>query len=66
MKRFLSVLARPLAARAASVTGGFIGAWGTFDPALTSRVEAWVTAGVFIGVDLLVAALRDRKTQEGR
>ncbi len=66
MKSFHTVLIAPLAQRLGTFTGGAIGAWGTFDPALTSRLEAWVTAGAFIAVDLIVAYVRGRQTQEGR
>ena len=63
MKRLSTVLIGPLAARAGTFIGGAIASFGTFDPALTSRVEAWVTAGAFIAVDLIVAAIRNREAR---
>lgn len=66
MKRISSVLIGPIAARLGTLIGGAIGGIGTFDPTLTSRVEAWVTAGAFIAADLIIAAIRNRSSQEGR
>lgn len=66
MKRISSVLIAPLAARLGTFTGGVIASWGTFDPTLSSRVEAWAAAGAFIAVDLLVAYFRKSNSQEGR
>lgn len=63
MKGFRTVLLGPLAARLGTLIGGAIGGIGTFDPGLTSRVEAWIAAGCFIAVDIIVAAMRDRNPQ---
>lgn len=66
MKGITSVLVKPLAARLGSMLGGAVAAWGTFDPTLASRVEAWVAGGCFIAVDLVTAYIRNRQTQEVR
>lgn len=66
MKGLASVLVKPLAARLGSMLGGGIAAWGSFDPTLSSRLEAWIAAGCFIAVDLIAAYVRNTPKQEGR
>ncbi|MDM7980182.1 MAG: hypothetical protein QUV71_07535 [Rhizobium sp.] len=66
MKRFLAVLLAPLATRLGTFAGGAVASWGTTDPALLNRVEAWVVAGCLIGVDLLAAGFRNIEKKEGR
>lgn len=66
MKGFRNVLLGPLAARLGSMAGGAVASWATLEPSLTGRVEAWVAAGVFIAIDLVVANFRKSNTMEGR
>lgn len=66
MKGFRNVLLGPLAARLGSVAGGAVASWATLDPSLSSRVEAWVAAGAFIAIDLVVAYFRRSNAMEGR
>lgn len=65
MKRIVSVLLRPIAERLGALVAGSLAGLAMADPVLVSRVEAWVTAGVFLLADIIVANLKP-KTQEGR
>lgn len=65
MKSFVSVVISPLARRFGSMAAGGVAGAMVMDPAIASRVEAWVTAGVLLAVDLVLVAVR-AKTQEVR
>lgn len=62
MKRMVSVLVRPLAARIGALAASALSGAMVVDPALSARVEAWVLAGVLLIADVLFNA----KTQEVR
>ena len=65
MKSLISVLIRPLATRiGALIASGTAGAM-VVDPAIATRLEAWVMAGALLAADLLAAHVRS-KTKEGR
>lgn len=65
MKRIVSVLLRPLAERIGPLVSGAIAGYAVVDPVMLTRIEAWVTAGAFLLVDILVSK-RTGKTQEVR
>ncbi|UIB81435.1 hypothetical protein [Flyfo microvirus Tbat2_110] len=65
MKRMLSVLVAPLARRVGALLASATAGAAVVDPAIASRVEAWVMAGVLLAADLVATHLR-AKSQEVR
>lgn len=65
MKSIVSVLVKPLGARLGALAAGGISGLAISDPVISSRVEAWVLAGVLLAADLVGAYFRT-KTQEVR
>lgn len=65
MKKITDVLVFPLTRRLGTLVTGMLGGIGFMEPTLLARVEAWVTAGAFLAVDLLLA-WKNSKTQEVR
>ncbi|GEM_PF-1761082 len=65
MKRIISVLVKPIAARLGALAAGGVSGFAITDPVIATRVEAWVLAGVLLGADLVASYLRS-KTQEVR
>ena len=65
MKRIVFVLLRPIAERIGPLVAGALAGYATVDPGILTRVEAWVTAGAVLLVDILVLN-RTGKKQEGR
>ncbi|UIB81421.1 hypothetical protein [Flyfo microvirus Tbat2_105] len=65
MKWITNVLVRPAAARLGSLVAGTLSGIAITDPSLTTRIEAWVTAGAFLLADIIVANMKARP-MEGR
>lgn len=63
MKKAYSILLAPLVRHIGALAASGTAGAAIVDPAIGTRVESWVMAGILLAADLIAAGLRSKKME---